>query len=130
MVWRVVGYSAPTESLPTLRSFSLSNWLYNKNKAFSLASGVPTIVNIRSPVSSCGVFAILILLPLNRLISVIFDPARPMMHPTISDGIEMFWVRRAAAGGLFVGGGLRGGGGEAFPTTWLIPETERLLDAP
>src|SRR5882757_7893767 len=35
----------------------------------------------------------LILLPLRRRISVIFVPARPIMQPTMSDGIEMFCVR-------------------------------------
>lgn len=50
------------------------------------------MVNILSPVSSWGTLAIEILEPDSRRISVILDPARPMMQPTMSDGIEMFCV--------------------------------------
>ena len=61
------------------------------------------MVNILSPVSSWGVFAIDILEPDKRRISVILVPFRPMMQPTMSDGIEIFWVRRLAGGWLDTG---------------------------
>lgn len=60
------------------------------------------IVNILSPVSSWGSLAIEIFDPDKRRISVIFVPFRPMIQPTMSEGIEMFCVRR------FVGGGEEG----------------------
>jgi len=47
-------------------------------RARSVDSGVPTMVNILSPVSSWGTLAIEILDPDNRRISVILDPPRPL----------------------------------------------------
>lgn len=47
--------------------------------ARSVDSGVPTMVNILSPVSSWGTLAIEILDPDNRRISVILDPPRPLL---------------------------------------------------
>lgn len=56
------------------------------------------MVNMRSPVSSWGSFAMEILEPDSRRISVIFVPFRPMMQPTMSEGMEMFCVRRLVGG--------------------------------
>jgi len=68
------------------------------------------MVNIRSPVSSCGALAMEILDPDNRRISVILLPLRPIIHPTISDGMEMFCVRRLAVDCATVGEWGEGGG--------------------
>jgi len=68
------------------------------------------MVNIRSPVSSCGALAMEILDPDNRRISVILLPLRPMIHPTISDGMEMFCVRKLAVDCATVGEWGEGGG--------------------
>ena len=56
-----------------------------------------------------------ILDPDRRRISVIFVPLRPIIQPTISDGMEMFCVRRFDAVGDATGS--RGDPGGDF---WLL----------
>lgn len=85
------------------------------------------IVNIRSPELSCGAFAIDILDPESRRISVILLPLRPMMHPTISAGIRMFCVRRLA-GGCVVEGDCGEGGDE--PRRVTSPADLRVFKPP
>src|SRR6266516_1400830 len=50
------------------------------------------MVNMRAPVSSCGALAMEMRAPELFRISLILLPPRPMMHPTMSDGILMFCV--------------------------------------
>lgn len=65
--------------------------------------------------------------PDKRRISVILVPLRPMMHPTMSEGMEMFWVRRLAAGGLETGewGVVGEPGGEVRPRALGSPLLRR-----
>lgn len=75
--------AAPDEEAAewTRRSFSFSSWLYSRYSAFSLFSGRPDITNMRSPVSSCAVLAMLMREPESRRMSLILVPPRPMMQP-------------------------------------------------
>ena len=52
-------------------------------RARSVDSGVPTMVNIRSPVSSWGTLAMEIREPESRRISVILAPPRPLGYISI-----------------------------------------------
>ena len=84
------------------------------------------MVNIRSPVSSCGALAIEILEPESRRISVIFVPLRPMMQPTMSEGMEMFCVRRLAGGCEDMGEWTGEPEGETRPRLPLSPLERRV----
>jgi hypothetical protein len=64
--------------IPTKRRVSTLTWEYRSMRARSVDSAVPTMVNMRSPVSSCGTLAMEMREPERRRISVILEPPRPL----------------------------------------------------